>query len=87
MTNEADQDGRLRAILARHNASACTNCGRIIDRGDIAWNASSTMAGTPTSFVEIQCQACDTEIAQVFSWWPSVQSFREAVNILAQDWH
>jgi hypothetical protein len=76
-----DPDRNLAVALARHGKSTC-QCGRIIDRGDVAWNSGSTEAGTEYSVIWIICQACDTEIAQVHSWMPWIDTFEEAVHEL-----
>jgi hypothetical protein len=80
-------DEKLTAILAKHGKSNCPKCGRLLDRGDVAWNNADTEAGTPFTWVEIQCQQCDTEIAHFSSWWPGADDLDELVeNVLANDW-
>lgn len=83
--SEATVDERLAAVLAKHGASRC-KCGRTIDRGDVAWNEASTEAGTPLTYIEIICQACDTAIARVSSWYPGAEDLEKVVEILEEDW-
>src|SRR5690349_17570176 len=69
-TETADPDAVLAAKLESMGKSACPSCGRRLDRGDVAWNEASTSEGTPITWAHIQCQACDTEVAEWWSWWP-----------------
>jgi len=78
-------DERLADVLAQHTASAC-NCGHAIGWGDIAWNNSSTEAGTDCCTVEIQCEACQREIAHFFSWYPHIEDNTDLVHVLETDW-
>jgi hypothetical protein len=80
------EDERLAEILSEHGATNCPKCLRIIDRGDLAWNAGDTEAGTPYSTVHIICQRCDTEMAQVFSWYPGMDDFDDVLRVLEEDW-
>ena len=82
-----EQQKQLREILQCHDALNCPDCGREIDRGDIAWNSPSTEAGTPMSFVEIICQGCQTGIAHVWSWWPGIDDFSDVLKVLEDDWN
>lgn len=79
-------DERLREILDAHGSSLCKECGRDLDRGDVAWNSASTEYGTPYSVIEIICQACDTEALHLESWYPGIDDFEEALRVLEKDW-
>lgn len=91
MTTEEKLNERLKKVLIDHNAEFC-DCGHEISFGDIAWNEGQTEAGTPTSWIHIQCQACQTEMAWVSSWtWfdeelTDNERLDRVVSILEQDW-
>jgi hypothetical protein len=78
-------DERFHYILVQHGCETC-KCGHPIDRGCVAWNNRDTGEGTPYSFVEIICQACDTEVARITSWYPEIDDFRECLKVLESDW-
>lgn len=84
-TNPKNLVKRLRAILREHKALRCT-CGHYVGFGDIAWNNGSTEYGTDYTTVEIQCVACDREIAHIDSWYPSIESRDELLHVLETDW-
>jgi hypothetical protein len=83
-TTEADKT--LSRKLDEMGKTKCPNCGRILDRGDVAWNSASTEAGTDYSRAHIQCQACETEIADWWSWYPCADTFEEFVENVLPDW-
>jgi len=76
---------RLKAVLRQHKAERCT-CGHRIGFGDIAWNNGSTEYGTEYCVVEIQCVACDREIAHIDSWYPGIDNREELLGVLERDW-
>lgn len=78
-------DDRLKTVLADKGYSHCPSCGREVDRGDVAWNEAGTEAGTPVSVIKIQCQACDEEVVYFFSWYPCIEVFEEAVDVIEDD--
>lgn len=80
-------DERFREVMDAHGALICKGCGRELDRGDVAWNTGSTEVGTPFSVIEIICQGCNTEAAQVSSWTFDLDSFESVVSVLAEDWN
>jgi hypothetical protein len=73
-------------VLKKHNAVHCKECGRKIDRGDVSWNGAANEYGTPYSTIDIICQGCETSVAHVMSWYPSIDDFSEAVQVLDRDW-
>lgn len=75
---------RLARVLEEKGLDRC-KCGRIIDRGDVAWNEAATEAGTDYTTVIIQCQACDEELLYVHSWWPWVDGFDEVIDIIEDE--
>jgi len=83
---EKEAEKYFREILLEHSMSNCPICGKVIDRGDVAWNNASTEAGTPCCSVEIQCLGCDTEIAHIESWWPGIDDFEDVIEVLSRDW-
>lgn len=83
---DEEADAELHSILLEHHADRCNNCGREIDRGDVAWNGGSTEAGTPWSVLQITCQNCDTQIIHIDSWYPGIDSFSEFVDVLRDKW-
>ena len=85
-TTQATRDTELARILADHNATTCPECGNAIGWGDIAWNNAGTLAGTPFATIEIQCAACDTEIAHIESWYPGIDGQDELLYVLDKDW-
>jgi hypothetical protein len=80
-----DWDQELKRILQRRKWDKCTVCGREIDRGDIAWNDACTDVGTPFSIVFIICQACDTSIARVQSWYPEIEDLEDVCYVLGDE--
>lgn len=80
-----DADKEFKRIMSEHGKDKCPNCGKEIDRGDVAWNNRSTDAGTDYATGEIQCSACDTEIANGSSWYPGADDFEEFVENLLED--
>jgi hypothetical protein len=84
-------ENRLKEILRKHNAEFCT-CGQEISLGDIAWNEGQSEAGTPASWVQIVCPACQREIAWVHSWtWfdedlSDSKRIEKVLTILEDDW-
>lgn len=83
---EEELDLRFQAILQEHDAVTCPRCATPVDRGCVAWNNASTEYGTGYCVVEIACQACDTEIATVRSWYPEISDFRDVCYVLEKDW-
>lgn len=87
MVTELD---RLKKILRQHNTEFCTSCRHEIGFGDIAWNEGQTEAGTPTSWIQIQCLSCQKEIAWISSWtWFNEDEDRQVetiLGILEKDW-
>ena len=79
-------DERLAVILAEHGKTNCPSCGKIIDRGDVAWNNGATEAGTPDTHVTIQCQRCDSGIAAFWSWWPGADDLDDLIENVMKDW-
>jgi len=78
-------DQQFANVLKEHGTLYCPSCGKVIDRGDVAWNNASTHAGTPYSSILIECLRCDTEILYLTSWF-EIDSFAELVDVLARDW-
>lgn len=85
-TETRSDDKRFAEILAKHGATHCPNCGKKIDRGDVAWNSGQTEWGTPNTYVEIMCARCDTEIVWFRSWYPEVNNFTELLDQVMEDW-
>jgi hypothetical protein len=79
-------DEKLAAVLVEHGKSNCPSCGRIIDRGDVAWNNAQTESGTPCTWVQIQCVKCESEIGHFWSWWPGADDFDDLVDNVMHDW-
>lgn len=82
---DTEIDRRIQEILEERGYAACPECGRHLDRGDIAWNGAITEAGTDHCFVEIQCQQCDAEVVSFYSWYPGIESLDELVYVLDED--
>jgi len=59
---EKELDERLHTVLVKYGKDVCPNCGRCIDRGDMAWFESTNESGTDIDIVMIECQRCDTEL-------------------------
>jgi len=83
--SDAAAQRRLATILQAHAATFCPTCGRHLDCGDLAWTRGQTEAGTAFSTVEIVCQACDTSIAHVSSWYPA-ETLEEVLDLLEDEW-
>ncbi len=79
-------DEKLTAILAEHGKTECPSCGKKIDRADVAWNNADTEAGTPFTWVEIQCLACQTEIIHFSSWYPAADDLDDLIEHVLPDW-
>jgi len=77
---------QLQSILKKHDSLFC-KCGRKIDFGDIEWNDGNTEWGTPHSWVEIKCQACDTEIKNIKSWYPGIDDINDLLDVIESDWN
>jgi len=85
--NTTDEDAQLAALLADEGKANCPACERVIDRGDVSWNNGCTSEGTGYSTVFIVCQACDTSIALISSWYPEIEGFSDILHVLAtEDW-
>ena len=80
-----DPDEALLNVLKRKGKDICPNCGRVIDRGDMAWNNGSTKYGTGYCVVECQCQQCDTELFKVDSWYPSINDTDDLAYVINQE--
>jgi hypothetical protein len=78
-------DEELSKVLKGKNAEKCPRCGRVLDRGDCAWNTGQTEPGTPFSDLYIRCQKCDTEIKHISTWY-FVESFEEFIEQLNEEW-
>lgn len=78
-------DNKFSKILKSKGLDKCSDCGKVIDRGDAAWNNASTEAGTGYSVLIIQCQRCESEVYRTASWYPSIVDFEEFVNTLADE--
>lgn len=82
---------KLKNILREHGAESCS-CGHELGFGDIAWNEGQTEAGTPASWIQIQCLVCQRENAWIHSWtWFDEElSYEERtekiLSILEKDW-
>lgn len=81
-------DEKLSIKLKEMEKTHCPVCNRALDRGDVAWNCASTEAGTDYSWAHIQCQSCDTEVAEWISWWPcdGGDTFEDFVEHILPDW-
>lgn len=89
LTDDADErwaDEEFARALAAHGKTNCPTCGRVIDRGDVAWNSASTEAGTGYSTAYIHCQACGAEVASWSSWWSEVSDWCEFCAQLLPGW-
>lgn len=85
--NETEAELALEEALRAHGKSNCPNCGKKIDRGDIAWNSGETEYGTGYSVIEIQCLGCSTEIAHWHSWVNEIDNFEDLCSSLVlNDW-
>lgn len=82
---ESEAETELHEILCSKGKDTC-QCGREIDRADVAWNEGDTGEGTPFTWVTIQCQACDEQLANFSSWYPSADTFEELVEFCFEDW-
>lgn len=82
---DSEAEKRFQALLEIRGKSNCPTCGRAIDRGDLAWNGGCTEAGTDFTWVEIQCQGCDTEIAGFLNWYPCCETSVELVECVLED--
>jgi len=71
-------------VLKKFNSEKC-ECGRILDRGDIAWNTGCTEYGTGYSVLEVICQSCDEEIKIIHTWY-EVDCFEEFLTELEDCW-
>ncbi|MBD1379145.1 hypothetical protein [Metabacillus arenae] len=69
-------------VLKKYNKHICPNCKRGIDRGDVQWNNATTEYGTGYSVLEIICEKCYTEIVYLHSWYPTIDTFDEFVEVL-----
>ena len=78
-------DEKFTGILKTIGIEKCPDCGKCVDRGDVAWNSASTEAGTGYSVLEILCQQCDTEVYRTVSWYPSIGDFEEFVSVLTEE--
>ena len=76
---------RLRDILLEHKSLFCGCCGHEIGFGDIAWNNGQTEYGTPYTMIEVQCEACQNEIAQI-SAWTEIESNDDLLDVLSDEW-
>jgi hypothetical protein len=81
---EREADDIFAQFLEEKGISPC-ECGRVIDRADVAWNNAQTESGTPLSFVEVQCLNCQAEIIYWSSWYPDISSFEELVEHVLED--
>jgi len=79
MIEQCNIDIRFSNLLIKINKNKCPNCGKEIDRGDVAWNCACTEAGTECSILSIICQKCSTEIIYEDSWNPGIENFEEFV--------
>lgn len=82
---EQEAEQRLKELLTKRGVSRCRGCARELDRGDVAWNNSGTFAGTPFTYVYVQCEGCGREAATIFSWWPGTDGFAELVEQVLDD--
>jgi len=80
--NEQQAEARFAEILTERGLATCPDCGRRIDRGDVAWNSGETEAGTGYSDVHIICQECGRAIARIQSWYSDIPSFEECVEMV-----
>jgi hypothetical protein len=76
------EDEKLKAVLKSKGKDTCPNCGREIDRGDMAWNNGSTEYGTGYCVVECQCQQCDTELFEFHSWHPAIDDIDDLAYVI-----
>jgi len=85
--DDANEDARLAMLLKDKGKANCPACGRVLDRGDVSWNNGCTSEGTGYSTVFVVCQACDTNIALISSWYPEIEDFADVLHVLAtEDW-
>lgn len=82
---ETEAEQHFAHYLRELGLDSCPQCGRLIDRGDVAWNSAFTEAGTDFSVGEIICQQCDHEIAYWHSWYPKPDTFAEFVEHVLPD--
>ena len=80
-----DADQKFAELLTLHGMERCPACGKVVDRADVAWNNQDTEAGTPYATIEIICLKCGTSIAHLDTWYPSIDSFDELVDILEDE--
>jgi hypothetical protein len=85
MLTEQEAEALFREWLVKNGLSTCPGCGREIDRGDVAWNNPCTEAGTDYTTVHIECQGCQTEIADFNSWFPEADTFETLVEYVLED--
>lgn len=78
-------DQELGRILREWDIARCRACGRLMDRGDLAWNNGQTEAGTEFSVVYVTCQACGTEMLQYKTWYTPIDDVGELVWVLDHD--
>jgi hypothetical protein len=81
---ESEADNLFAQFLADRNLSPC-QCGRKIDRADVAWNCGQTEAGTEYSCVEVQCLNCLEEIIYWTSWHSDITDFEDLVENVLED--
>lgn len=74
-------DTYLTETLARYGLAECKSCGRVFDRGDVAWSNGQTEAGTPHATLEIICTACSTEALCIWAW-AEIESLDDFVDVL-----
>ncbi len=74
----------LAMVLEKHNLTYCKSCGKLFDRNDIHYHVAN-YDGTNRSVVEIVCSDCLFHAYECVSWYPTVNTLRQAINILDEE--